>query len=52
MGLFSKEELIHMGTLAQITIMNEPEQNQFRDITGENFIDICLAHGHIGILTL
>jgi adenosine kinase len=52
MGLFSKEELINMSTLAQITIMNEPEQNQFREITGENFIDICLASGHIAILTL
>ncbi len=52
MGLFSKEELKNMSILAQITIMNEPEQNQFREITGEDFIDICLAHRHIAILTL
>lgn len=51
-GLFSREELIMMSTKSNITIMNEPEQKQFKEITGENYIDICLAHGNTAIVTL
>lgn len=52
MGLFLREELIMMSTKSNITIMNEPEQKQFKEITGEDYIDVCLAHGNIAIVTL
>ncbi len=41
-----------MSTKSNITIMNEPEQKQFLEITGEDYIDICLAHGNAAIVTL
>lgn len=52
MGLFSSEELRTMSIQANITIMNEPEQKQFTEIVGEDFVDICRAHGNTAIVTL
>ncbi len=43
MGLFSKEELTRMSVLANISIMNEPEKKQYKEIVKEDFVDICLA---------
>lgn len=52
MGLFTKEELIRMSVLANISIMNEPEQKQYKEIAKEDFVNICLAQGNIAIVTL
>lgn len=52
MGIYSDEELREMATLADITIMNEPERIQFESMVGEDFVSICIAHGHTGIVTL
>ncbi len=52
MGGLTSEELITLASQADITIMNEPERLQFQSMTGQDFIDICLAHGHTGIVTL
>ena len=52
MGIFSGNELREMTIKSDLTIMNEPERIQFREITGEDFVDICKAHGHIAIETL
>lgn len=41
-----------MSIQANITIMNEPEQKQFREMVGEDYTTICLAHGNIAIVTL
>jgi hypothetical protein len=32
-----------MSILAKISIMNEPEQKQYKEIVGEDVVDICLA---------
>jgi adenosine kinase len=48
----TREELITLASQTDITIMNEPERLQFESMTGQDFIDICLAHGHTGIVTL
>lgn len=52
MGIYAPTELIEMVTHADITIMNEPESIQFREMTGEDFVTLALAHGHTGITTL
>ncbi len=52
MGLFSSEELRTMSIQADITIMNEPEQKQYIEIVGEDFVDICRAHSNTAIVTL
>lgn len=52
MGIFEKDELKSMIKIADITIMNEPERAQFRDITWEDFIALALQNWHIWIETL
>lgn len=52
MWLFTKEELKKMSILAKISIMNEPEQKQYKEIVGEDVVDICLAQWNIAIITL
>lgn len=47
MGIFEKAELKRMTEIADITIMNEPERAQFREITGEDFITLCIQNRHI-----
>ncbi len=52
MGIFSVDELREMTELADITIMNEPERTQYREMVGTDFVDICKQSDHIGIETL
>lgn len=42
MGIFSGEELREMVTLADMTIMNEPERVTFQSIAGEDYTLITL----------
>lgn len=52
MGIFSGDELMEMTTLADITLMNEPERTQFMSITGTDFVEIALKNNRRGIVTL
>lgn len=52
MGIFGGEELKKMTIEADITIMNEPERIQFKEISGEDFVEICKNHGKTAIETL
>ncbi len=52
MGIFSGEELIKMVVQADLTIMNEYENEMFRGLTGKYFTDITKPYGKIGIVTL
>jgi adenosine kinase len=52
MGIFSGDELREMTIASDISIMNEPERVQYREIVGEDFTDICRAYGRTGIETL
>lgn len=52
MGIFSGDELKKMTIEADMTIMNEPERIQFREISWEDFVDISKNHGKIAIETL
>jgi adenosine kinase len=52
MGIFTGEELRDMVTKSDISVMNEPERIQFQTMTGIDFVDISLAHGHSAIITL
>jgi adenosine kinase len=52
MGIFSKNELIDMVVKSNITIMNEPEKEQFMNITGEDVIMLCKSYGRTAIITL
>jgi adenosine kinase len=45
-------ELISLVTIADISIMNEPERNQFQEISGIDFPEICKSNWHIAIVTL
>ena len=51
MGIFSGEELREMVTLADMTIMNEPERVTFQSIAGEDYTLITLWLGKIAIET-
>ena len=52
MGIFSGEELIKMVVQADLTIMNEYENEMFKGLTGKYFTDITKSYGKIGIVTL
>ncbi len=52
MGIFSREELLSLVIQSQITIMNEPERTQFESVVGEDFVEVCKAHGKTAIVTL
>lgn len=45
-------ELISLTSQADITIMNEPERNQFQEISGMDYPEICTSNWHIAIVTL
>jgi adenosine kinase len=52
MGWLSKDELLELTEKANITIMNEPESIQFREITGIDFIEKRTRTSNIAIVTL
>jgi adenosine kinase len=52
MGIFSGEELVKMVVQADITIMNEYENEVFRGLAGKTFTDITKSYGKTGIITL
>lgn len=45
-------ELISLVTQADISIMNEPERNQFQEMSGIDFPEICRSNWRIAIVTL
>ena len=45
-------ELISLVTQADISIMNEPERNQFLEMSGVDFWEICKSNWNIAIVTL
>jgi adenosine kinase len=52
MGIFSGEELVKMVVQADLTIMNEYENEVFKGLTGKEFTDITKSYGKTGIVTL
>ncbi|MDP2103898.1 MAG: carbohydrate kinase family protein, partial [Candidatus Gracilibacteria bacterium] len=52
MGMFSREELTKMVVQADLTIMNEYENEVFKGIVGKFFTEITVPYGKIGIITL
>ena len=52
MGGLSKDELLELIKKANITIMNEPERIQFREITGIDFIEKRKGTTNIALVTL
>ena len=52
MGGLSKDELLELTKKANITIMNEPERIQFREITGIDFIEKRKGTTNIALVTL